>query len=158
VTSGSRPSKKPTADDVLLGLARMAMDASVRAADDQGGVSPVQLRALTALRQMKSANLAALAEEMGVTVSTTSRLVDRLVAAEWVERTPSPQNRREISLSLSDAGRKMLRRYDRRRVQLLAECLDLVPSERRDAVVDALAELVLPARHNDRGTTGPGIP
>jgi DNA-binding MarR family transcriptional regulator len=155
--TGGRPPNAATADEVLLGLARMAMDASVRAADDLGGVSPVQLRALTALRQMKTANLAALAEEMGVTVSTASRLVDRLVSAEWVDRTPSPQNRREISLTLSDTGRKMLRRYDRHRVQRLSECLDLVPPERRDAVVDALAELVHLARHPDRGATAPGI-
>src|SRR5690349_21662073 len=70
-------------DHVLLALARMAMDASVRASGELGGLSPVQLRALTALRQVGEANLAQLAEEMGVTVSTTSRLVDRLVTADW---------------------------------------------------------------------------
>ena len=57
---------------VLLALARMAMDASVRASGELGGPSPVQLRALTALRRMTGANLAQLAEEMGVTVSTTA--------------------------------------------------------------------------------------
>src|SRR4051794_3457568 len=71
-------------DHVLLALARMAMDASVRASGELGALSPVQLRALTALRQLSEANLAQLAEEMGVTVSTTSRLVDRPLAAHRV--------------------------------------------------------------------------
>ena len=128
-------------DDVLLALARMSMDASVRASEDVGGVSPVQLRALTALRQKREANLAQLAEEIGITVSTASRLVDRLVGADWVHRAPSETNRREISLTLTDDGKRLLRRYDRRRVVLLKECLERIPAERRDAVVSALADL-----------------
>src|SRR4051812_15099158 len=96
----------------------MAMDASVRASGDLGGLSPVQLRALTALRQLAEANLAQLAEEMGVTVSTTSRLVDRLVSADWVHRASSPHNRREIRLTLTESGKRLLRRYDKRRVEL----------------------------------------
>src|SRR3954451_2460167 len=134
--------------DVLLALARMAMDASVRASGELGGPSPVQLRALTALRRLPGANLALLAGEMGVTVSTTSRLVDRLVGADWVHRAPSANNRREISLALTASGLRLLRRYDERRVDLLRECLDRLPAERRGAVLGALAELaqVTPAR------------
>jgi DNA-binding MarR family transcriptional regulator len=128
-------------EHVLLALARMAMDASVRAADEICGLSPVQLRALTALRQLGEANLAQLAAEMGVTVSTTSRLVDRLVAADRVHRAPSATNRREISLTLTDGGVRLLRRYDERRVELLEECLHRLPGERRDGVIQALAEL-----------------
>ena len=128
-------------DDVLLALARMSMDASVRASEDVGGVSPVQLRALTALRQKGDANLAQLAEDIGITVSTGSRLVDRLVGADWVHRAPSMSDRREVSLTLTEAGKRLLRRYDRRRVALMKERLERLPAERRVAVVAALAEL-----------------
>jgi DNA-binding MarR family transcriptional regulator len=131
-------------DDVLLALARMSMDASVRASEDVGGVSPVQLRALTSLRQKGEANLAQLAEDIGITVSTASRLVDRLVSADWVHRAASETNRREISLTLTGTGKRLLRRYDRRRVALLKESLERVPADRRDAVVGALAELTRP--------------
>jgi DNA-binding MarR family transcriptional regulator len=134
------------ADDVLLALARLAMDASVRAAGDLGGVSPVQLRALTALRALGTVKLAQLAEEMGVTVSTTSRLVDRLVALDWVHRRPSARNRREIRLSLTASGARLLRQFDARRVALLRTRLHRVPTDRRDAVVAALAELTAPDR------------
>ena len=127
-------------DSVLLAVARMAMDVSVRATAELGSMSPVQLRALTALRMLGKANLAQLSEEMGVTVSTTSRLVDRLVGADWARRGPSPNNRREISLTLSEAGRRLLRRYDERRVELMRECLHRLPLERHEAVLDALAE------------------
>ena len=127
-------------DSVLLAVARMAMDVSVRATAELGSMSPVQLRALTALRMLGKANLAQLSEEMGVTVSTTSRLVDRLVGADWARRGPSPNNRREISLTLSEAGRRLLRRYDERRVELMRECLQRLPVERQAAVLGSLAE------------------
>jgi DNA-binding MarR family transcriptional regulator len=128
-------------DDVLLALARMSMDASVRASEDVGGVSPVQLRALTALRQKGETNLAQLAEDIGVTVSTASRLVDRLVGSNWVDRAPAEHDRREIRLNLTDSAERLLRRYDDRRVELLKECVHRIPADRRDAVVGALAEL-----------------
>jgi DNA-binding MarR family transcriptional regulator len=139
----SSPDGRPEVfeDDVLLALARMSMDASVRASEDVGGVSPVQLRALTALRQKGDANLAQLAEDIGITVSTGSRLVDRLVGADWVHRAPSMSDRREVSLTLTEAGKRLLRRYDRRRVALMKERLERLPAERRVAVVAALAEL-----------------
>lgn len=130
------------ADEALLGIAHLVMDASVRAADDLGGLYPVQLRALTALRQMRGANLAQLAAEIGVTVSTASRLVDRLIAADWVHRRPSANNRREISLTLTEAGSSLLCRYDRLRVERLRDWLNRLAPERRDVVVHALTDLV----------------
>jgi DNA-binding MarR family transcriptional regulator len=131
-------------DEALLALARLAMDVSVRAASELGGISPVQLRALTALRQRGAVNLAQLAEEMGVAVSTASRLVDRLVAVDWVHRAPSSRNRREIRLSVTEDGKQLLRRFDERRVALLRSCLDRVPTERQQAVVAALVDLTRP--------------
>ena len=144
MTDAATAPRSPRRENALLALARMSMDASVRASEEVGGVSPVQLRALTALRLKRETNLAQLAEDIGVTVSTASRLVDRLVSAEWVHRTASQTNRREISLTLTGTGKRLLRRYDRRRVLLLKECLERVPAERRDAVVGALAELTRP--------------
>jgi DNA-binding MarR family transcriptional regulator len=132
---------RTAADEALLAVARMAMDASVRAADDLGELSPVQLRALTGLRHAEGTNLAGLAEDMGVTVSTASRLVDRLVSAEWVNRRPSPHNGREISLSLTEAGASLLRRFDDRRLLRLRDYLARVAPERQGVVVEALSEL-----------------
>jgi DNA-binding MarR family transcriptional regulator len=118
------------------------MDASVRAADVMGDLSPVQLRALTALQEFGPSNLAQLAEEMGVTVSTASRLVDRLVSADWVHRRQAPHNRREISLTLTARGKSLLRRYDDERVLRLQACLTRLAPDRQDVLVGALEEFV----------------
>ena len=128
-------------DEVLLAVARLVMDVSIRAAGELGGLSPVQLRALTALRVTPGGNLAQLAESLGITVSTASRLIDRLIAADWVHRRPAPHTRREISLTLTDGGRAVLRQYDDRRVSQLRACLGSLAPDRRAAVMDSLAEL-----------------
>ena len=131
---------RESSDDVLLAVARLVMDVSVRAAAELGGLSPVQLRALTVLRAASGGNLATLADAMGVTVSTASRLVDRLVAAGWVRREPSPRTRREVSLALTPAGADVLGRYDERRLVELRARLAQVPGDRRAAVTTALGE------------------
>ena len=128
-------------DDVLLDLARTVMGISTRAADQLGALSVVQLRALTVLRHSGGANLNRLAEGMGVAVSTASRLADRLVAAGWVDRQPSPRSRREVALVMTPRGEDVLARYDGLRLTGLRQLLDALPADRREAVLDALADL-----------------
>jgi DNA-binding MarR family transcriptional regulator len=132
--------KREPSDEVLLALARLFMDVSLRAADEMGALSPVQLRALTVLRSRSEGNLAALADSMGSTVSTASRLIDRLVSAGWVHRRMSSQTRREVSLTLTEAGQALLRRYDERRVVELRRWLAQLPVHRRDAVAAVLTD------------------
>lgn len=138
-------------DEAVLAAARMFTGVSVVAADATGEFSPVQLRALTVLAELDGANLVALADAMGVAVSTASRLVDRLVAADWVDRRQSEANRREISLSLTDTGAGLLARYDDLRLAALRRRLDDLPVRRRTAVIAALREMtVAPGARPDR--------
>jgi DNA-binding MarR family transcriptional regulator len=129
-------------DDVLLAAVRAAMAVSVRAADEIGTISPVQLRALTVIQQSPGTNLGRLAESMQVAMSTASRLVDRLIAAGLIDRRPSPHTRREITLSLTDLGRTTLERYDDRRLAALRACVDRLPQGSRSTVVGALRMLM----------------
>jgi DNA-binding MarR family transcriptional regulator len=127
-------------DQTLLLVARAVMGISTRAADRLGQLSVVQLRALTVLHELGTANLGQLAEGLDVTVSTTSRLVDRLVSAGLVERRPSPRTRREIELRVSPSGNETLERYDALRLEGLRTGLDRLPATRRDDVLAALLD------------------
>jgi len=127
-------------DQTLLLLARAVMGISTRAADRLGELSVVQLRAMTVLRELGTANLGQLAEGLDVTVSTTSRLVDRLVAAGLVERRPSPRTRREIELRVSRSGTETLDRYDDLRLEGLRTGVERLPPDRRDDVLAALLD------------------
>jgi DNA-binding MarR family transcriptional regulator len=126
---------------VLVSAARTMVGVSVRAADQLGSVSLVQLRALTVVDEVDGANLLQLSDGMGVTVSTASRLVDRLVAAGLVDRRPSEATRREIALTLTEQGRSLLSRYDELRLRELRRRLDQLPLRKRAAVVNGLGYL-----------------
>jgi DNA-binding MarR family transcriptional regulator len=132
-------------DAALLAVARATVGISTRAADQLGQVSVVQLRALTVLRELGPASLVQLAEGVGVTASTTSRLVDRLVAGGFAERRPSPESRRQIELRLTANGQATLDRYDELRLGVLRAALERVPDDHREAVADALAEFAAAA-------------
>ena len=140
--TGTRPSGTVSEDDVLVRAARTFVGISVRAADQLGPVSLVQLRALTVIDEADGANLLQLSDSLGVTVSTASRLVDRLVSAGFVDRRPSEMTRREITLSLTAQGQDLLSHYDDIRLQALHRRLDQLPRRRRTAVIDALDHLV----------------
>jgi DNA-binding MarR family transcriptional regulator len=124
-------------DDVLLELTRVVVGVSAAAADRLGGVSVVQLRSLTVLGRLGTATLGELAGGLGVTVSTASRLVDRLVAAGLVVRETAPHSRRALALRVSPAGRALLDRYDDDRLSALRAALERVPDP--DAVRTAFA-------------------
>jgi DNA-binding MarR family transcriptional regulator len=127
-------------DAALIDVTRAIVGIATAAADELGAVSVVQLRALTVLSELAPASLGQLAEGIGVTPSTTSRLVDRLVSGGFAERRPSPESRRQIELRLTTEGEATLARYDELRLRRLRTALERVPGERRDAVVEALAE------------------
>ncbi len=134
-------------DVVLLDLARAVVGVSTAAADRLGGISVVQLRALTVLRALGTATLGELAREMAVTVSTTSRLVDRLVAAGLVVREPAAHSRRALALRTSLAGSAVLDRYDDERLGVLRRALQDVPEP--DTVVAALAAITAAVRSTE---------
>jgi DNA-binding MarR family transcriptional regulator len=102
----------------------------------------VQLRALTVLREVGTVNLGRVAEEMGVALSTASRLVDRLVRAGLVDRRPSPRTRREIELEVSPDGLATLDRYDD--LRLFGLQAHLAQAARPDDVLAALGDFVGP--------------
>ena len=137
--------KRSPADETLLTAVRMVTGISVRAAAEAGNLSPVQLRALTLLQRMGAANLVGLADAMGITVSTASRMVDRLVAAGWVTRAPSPANRREVALSLTHEGRRVLDRYDDLRLAAVHACLRAAEGRTQNNLLDALRSVLAAA-------------
>jgi DNA-binding MarR family transcriptional regulator len=71
-------------------------------------LSVPQLRVLTFLNHVPGAPLASVTEHLGVSRSTASAIVDRLVRRKLVNRTEDPQERRCVVLTLTPAGAQHL--------------------------------------------------
>jgi DNA-binding MarR family transcriptional regulator len=67
-----------------------------------------QFRVLTFLSHRPGAPLSGVAEHLGVTRSTASAIVDRLVRRKLVSRTAHPQERRCVVLTLTPTGAQHL--------------------------------------------------
>ncbi|AYN37822.1 MarR family transcriptional regulator [Streptomyces dangxiongensis] len=100
--------------------------------------SASQLRVLHILEHHDGINLRTLAESLASTPPSTSRLCDRLVAAGFVERAVSAQDRREVRLHLSGRGRAFLDDLRGRRERELRKVLADMPAAKRTALLEGL--------------------
>ncbi|MFI5659919.1 MarR family winged helix-turn-helix transcriptional regulator [Streptomyces sp. NPDC051684] len=88
-----------------------------------GPIPPSQLRALKLIEEQGSVNQRTLGEVLGTGPSSVSRLCDRLEAAGLLERVPSATSRREVELTLSAQGEKVLDELRLARTREVAEVL-----------------------------------
>jgi len=67
-------------------------------------LSVPQFRALAFLSRQPNSSLSDVAEHLGVTRATASTLIDRLVQRGLIHRAALPQERRQITLKLTETG------------------------------------------------------
>ena len=82
-----------------------------------------------------------LAAEVALHQSTLTRVVEKLEQQKLVQRTRKPDNQRSVEVRLTDAGRQTYLFLDAAGSQMISDLLDLIPKERRGAIVDAMEEL-----------------
>lgn len=119
--------------DALLTASRLLVGISGRSiAEVDEALTIPQFRALVTLSQQGSINLATFAGLLEVKPSAAGRMVDRLVGAGLIDRSPHPTSRRELLVVLSPQGRKVVREVMMRRRKEIAEIVERMPaSERR---------------------------
>ncbi|MET7454671.1 MarR family transcriptional regulator [Streptomyces sp. NPDC005574] len=100
-------------------------------------VSPSQLRVLFILEHNEGINLRTLADALGSTPPSTSRLCDRLQAVGFVERRAAT-SRRELQLHLSRRGESFLAGLRARRESALQSVLEQMPAVQRSALLRGL--------------------
>jgi len=120
------------ASRVLVGVAAASL------ANVEGTVSLAQYRTLVVLASRGPGNLAALAEHLGVNPSTATRSVDRLVAAKLVRRSVSREDRRNVILSVTPAGRRVVDQVTEHRQASLAGVLARMTEDQQRALTAAM--------------------
>ncbi len=76
---------------------------------DRAGITVVQLKALFKIASSPDIGLGELAEKLRLTNSTVSGVIDRLVHGGLVDRIVPPENRRSVSIHLTDKGIQLLK-------------------------------------------------
>jgi DNA-binding MarR family transcriptional regulator len=113
------------ASRALVGVAAAAI-AAVDAT-----VTVPQLRVLVLLDTRGPLNLAGAAAALGVNPSNASRICERLIKAGLVDRQESALDRRNITLSLTEDGRRLINKVTRHRRAAITRVLrDMDPGDR----------------------------
>src|SRR5262245_31834103 len=125
------PSRNPAQDellDALLSAARALVAVAARSlAELDADVTLPPFRALPVLAYRGPQRALDISTELAVNPSTGTRMCDRLVRKGLIGRTRSDDNRREVRLSLTPAGRSLVQEVTRRRRAQLRRLVKAMP-------------------------------
>ena len=86
-------------------------------------ITMAQLKVLMLLRSFGEAPMSEMATHLGVSLSTVSGLVDRLVEGDLVQRRTDPADRRHVLVSMTAAGTEFIDRFSELGSRQLRELL-----------------------------------
>lgn len=109
-----------------------------------------QFRALVLIDIHDAMTVAQLAEALGVVPSTATRMCDRLVAKELVDRTVDSANRRQMTLTLRPEGHALIEQSTRQRTREINRLLKSIPPQAQADLAQGLGVLVQAAHGSDR--------
>jgi DNA-binding MarR family transcriptional regulator len=132
--------RRGSSDAVLVASRALVGVAARSLAGTEDVITLAQYRALVLLAARGEMNVGGLAEALDVHQSTATRLCDRLVARGLVDRVHSPQNRREVVVSLTRDGQALIRSVTARRRAELDRIMDRLSAKQRVAVNDAFLQ------------------
>jgi DNA-binding MarR family transcriptional regulator len=127
------------ASRVLVGISASSISAV------EATVTLPQLRTLVVLASLATTNLATLAEAMGVHASNATRACDRLVALGLVDRRDNPEDRRNVTLTLTDSGQRTVATVMNARRAAIRRTLRRMPSAQRSQLAQVLGEFAAAA-------------
>jgi DNA-binding MarR family transcriptional regulator len=123
------------AKEVLEGIPPVTWFIRRQMRSHRGGLSLAQFRSLVRANRPPAASLTDIAEHLGASLPTTSRIVTGMVQKGLMSRRPCRWDRRQVLLELSPRGKAMLqtaRKATQQRMEL--ELHRLTPQERTTVV------------------------
>lgn len=123
----------------MLSASRVLVALAARSLGDlDEEVTLSQYRMLVVLASRGPQGVAAIAESLGVTSPTASRLCERLVRKGLVRRRTDRNDRRQVRVALTESGRHLVDVVTERRRQEIAALLRSVPRDARQSMVAGL--------------------
>ncbi len=127
------------ADEVLRASRAIIGIVAASLAGVEEVVTVPQLRVLVMVHTLGPLNLAAVAAGLAVNPSNASRTCDRLINAGLLDRRESAVDRRNITLTLTPAGQRLVDKVTKRRREEIERVLRTMTPGERSAVGAAMA-------------------
>lgn len=105
-------------------------------------VSMAQCHALVEIGRAGSVSLAQLADLLNLDNSTMSRTVNNLVDKKMAERELDPNDRRYVTIQLTEEGQKTYHEIETNMTDYYARIMEEIPPESRASVLENLRVLI----------------
>jgi DNA-binding MarR family transcriptional regulator len=113
----------------------------------ESGLSMSQLGAMFQIHHRGSCGVTDLGDNLGVTSSAASQLLERLVHQELIRRSEDPSDRRVKQIVLTDKGHQVLEDSIRARLSWLSDLAETLSDCEKEAIIAALNILIDKATH-----------
>jgi DNA-binding MarR family transcriptional regulator len=107
----------------------------------RGGLSLAQFRTLMRIRRQPTVNLSAVADHLGVSLPSASRLVNGLVVRGFLSRRGSLKDRRQMALIVTSRGQAVVRAARRATQQSLEGQISVLSARERAALMKSMGIL-----------------
>lgn len=131
------------ADDIGLFRRAMIPEFLIGMLRKMGDTEPnlLQMASLYVLDGGAAPTVGELADRLGRSTSVTSRMVDQMVARDWVDRTEDATDRRAKRLAITTTGRTFLRDFEGVRAQAQREVMSYLTEDEQRIVAEGMALL-----------------
>jgi DNA-binding MarR family transcriptional regulator len=106
-----------------------------------GGLSVPQFRALCLLERFPTASVSVVAEHLGSSTPSASRLISGLVSRGFVTRKSCRDDRRQVTLLLTQRGKTVLGQAQQATQERLAELMEQLSTQQRSVIEQAMSVL-----------------
>lgn len=132
--------------DAFISASRALVAVAVRSLSDVAEeVTLTQYRTLVVLAGRGPQRLSTLAQAVGVTPATATRMCDRLVRKKLISRRVERDDRRNVRISLSESGRALVQLVTSNRRREIEQIVRGITDEDRDVFIKVLDRFTLAA-------------
>lgn len=131
--------RTPSVTDAVLLASRALVGVAARSlVEVEDEVTLSQFRALVVLAS-SDRNLGELAEALAIHPSSATRLCTRLEAKRLITRRPAAESRRELVVSLTSEGHRLVDAVTKRRRREIVRIIARIPQRQQQVLVHALS-------------------
>ncbi|MEY7998862.1 MarR family winged helix-turn-helix transcriptional regulator [Clostridium sp. Mt-5] len=106
------------------------------------GITMTQCHALVEIGRAENISLNELAQLLNLKNSTMSRTVNNLVANELVKRDIDPQDRRYVTISLTESGMKIFKGIEEGMNLYFKKIYNFIPENKQGQIMESIEMLV----------------
>ncbi|GAB2741503.1 MarR family winged helix-turn-helix transcriptional regulator [Arthrobacter bambusae] len=125
----------------VIARLRRVLRSSVRQEFPWESLPMAQVEVMQRLAEEPGIGVSGLADRQRLATNTVSNLVQQMVTAGLVERTPRPGDRRAANLSLTQSGTEILAAWQAANDRRLGQALERLPKAYRNAIENAVPAL-----------------